>query len=256
MIPSADRRDRNAGWMLVLSLALHLLVLFICGYANLFRATLHEATPYYVDIVSLPAIDASSAEPQGQQTESSPSPPAPAVPPKTTVAPAMTVPEKSVLKPALKQTPPAASSPGSADQEAREFAERMNRLEHSSEAKHQAAALEAFQKRAAEQKRPSGSGGTAKGIGSDYGAYIQSRLKDALSSTIVYRSQKPEAAVHIYIDKRGKLIKYVMLRPSADKLFNDSVIRTIEKAKANFPPNPAGSDFDKLFVFSPQEVSK
>lgn len=255
MIPSYHR-DQSPGWMFILSLSLHILTLFICSNTNLFRATLHEATPYYVDIVSLPALDASATEPQGQQTVSAPPPLTPAAPPKTTVAPAMTVPEKPALKPALKQTPPAASSPGSADQEAREFAERMNRLEHSSEAKHQAAALEAFQKRAAEQKRPSGSGGTAKGIGSDYGAYIQSRLKDALGSTIVYRSQKPEAAVHIYIDKRGKLIKYVMLRPSPDKLFNDSVIRTIEKAKGSFPPNPAGSDFDKLFVFSPQEVSR
>jgi len=252
MIPS-DRRDQGPGWMFILSLTLHMLTLFICSSTNLFRATLHEATPYYVDIVSLPAIDAASTEPQGQQTVSSPPPLAPAVAsPKTPVAPAMTVPEK----PALKLTPPAASAPGSADQEAREFAERMNRLEHSSEAKHQAAALESLQKRASEQRRPSGSGGTAKGIGSDYGAYIQSRLKDALGSTIVYRSQKPEAAVHLYIDKRGKLIRYVMLRPSPDKLFNDSVIRTIEKAKANFPPNPAGSDFDKLFVFSPQEVAK
>jgi len=253
MIPSADRRDLNPGWMFIFSLALHLLILFICSYTNLFRATLHEATPYYVDIVSLPAIDASPTEPQGQQTVSSPPPASPA-PPRTPAAPAMTIPGK----PALKQAPPAApaaASPATADQEAREFDERMSRLEHSSEARHEAAALESL-KKAAEQKRPSGGGGAAKGAGADYGSNIQSRLKDALSSTIVYRSQKPEAAVHLYIDKKGKLIKYVMVRPSADKLFNDSVIRTIEKAKVNFPSNPAGSDFDKLFVFSPQEVSK
>jgi len=254
MIPSADRRDQNPGWMFIVSLTLHLLTLFICSNTNLFKASFHEVTPYYVDIVSLPALEATSTEPQAQQTVSSP-PPASAAAPKTPAAPAMTVPEKPALKPALKQIPPAASSPGSADQEAREFAERMSRLEHSSEAKHEAAALESLKKKAADQRRPSG-GGAAKGAGADYGSNIQSRLKDALVSTIVYRSQKPEAAVHLYIDKRGKLIKYVMIRPSADKLFNDSVIRTIEKAKGSFPPNPAGSDFDKLFVFNPQEVSK
>jgi len=252
MIPFADRRDQSPGWMFILSLALHILILFICSNTNLFRATLHEATPYYVDIVSLPALEATSTEPQGQQI-ASPPPLSPAVPPpKTPVAPAMTAPVKS----APKQIPPATSTPNSDDQEAREFAERMSRLEHRSEAKHQAAALDSLQKKATEQKRPSGGGAPTKGAGADYGSYIQSRLKDALSNTIVYRSQKPEAAVHLYIDKKGKLIKYVMLRPSADKLFNDSVIRTIEKAKANFSPNPAGSDFDKLFVFSPQEVSK
>jgi colicin import membrane protein len=251
MIPSSDRRDQSPGWMFILSLALHILVLFICSNANLFRPKLQEATPYYVDLVSLPAIDASSTEPQAQQTVSAP-PPASAAPPKPPVAPAMTVP----VKPALKQTAPAAPPPGTVDQEAREFAERMSRLEHGAEAKHEAAALESLKKRVAEQKRPSGGGASAKGTGADYGAYIQSRLKDVLASTIVYRSQKPEAAVHLYIDKKGKLIRYVMLRPSSDKLFNDSVIRTIEKAKSNFPPNPAGSDFDKLFVFSPQEVSR
>jgi len=253
MIPSADRRDQNPGWMFLVSLALHLLVIIICSNTNLFRATLHEATPYYVDIVSLPALEATSTEPQGKQTVSSP-PPVSAAPPAAPVAPAMTIPGKPTLKPALKQVLPAASSPVSTDQEAREFAERMSRLEHSSDAKHEAAALESLTKKAADQRRSGG--GAAKGAGADYGSNIQSRLRDALSSTIVYRSQKPEAAVHLYIDKRGKLIKYVMIRPSPDKLFNDSVIRTIEKAKANFPSNPAGSDFDKLFVFSPQEVSK
>jgi len=254
MIPY-DRRDQGPGWMLILSLALHILTLIIFSQTNLFRATLHEATPYYVDIVSLPAVDASPAEPQGPQTVPSP-PPAVAAPPKTPAAPAMTIPVKPVPKQASPPAAaPAATSPHAADQEAREFAERMSRLEHGSEARHEAAALESLKKKAAEQKRPSG-GGAAKGTGADYGAYIQSRLKDALSSTMVYRSQKPEAAVHLYLDKKGKLVKYVMIRPSADKLFNDSVIRTIEKAKANFPPNPAGADFDKLFVFGPQEVSK
>jgi colicin import membrane protein len=250
MIPY-ERRDQGPGWMFIISLALHILIIFICSNANLFRATLHEATPYYVDIVSLPAVDASPAEPQGAQAVS-PSPPAPAAPPKSPAAPAMTIP----VKPAPNKPIPAVAPPANADQEAREFAERMNRLERNSEARHEASALESIKKKLVEQKP--GGGGAAKGTGADYGSYIQSRLKDALASTIAIgnRSQKSEARVHLYIDKSGKLIRYVMIRPSSDKVFNDSVIRTIEKAKANFPPNPAGSDFEKLFVFSPQEVSK
>jgi hypothetical protein len=51
------------------------------------------------------------------------------------------------------------------------------------------------------------------------------------------------------------MIRYVVEKSSNDKLFNDSVIRTIEKAKADFTPTPAASGFDKLFVFSPKEVS-
>lgn len=248
MIPSADRRDQNQGWMFIISLALHLLALFICNNTNLFRSALHEATPYYVDIVSLPTTEATGSESLAQQTVSTP-PPSAATHQKAATAPAMPIPGQRALTP----TAPDATN---ADQEAREFAERMNRLEYNSEAKHQAKALEFLKKMAADPKRTSGGKGASIGPGADYGAYIQSRLKDALGSTIVYRSQNPEAAVHLYIDKSGKLIKYVMLQPSADKLFNDSVIRTIEKAKKNFPPNPAGTDFDKLFVFSPQEVSK
>jgi colicin import membrane protein len=143
-----------------------------------------------------------------------------------------------------------------AEQEARAFNERMSRIERSVEGKHQAAALESLQRKVATRSRagaPSGSGATP---GYDYAAYIQSRLKDALATTMVYRSRSPEASVQIYIDKRGKLLRYVMIKPSSDKLFNDSVIRTIEKAKADFPPTPTGTDFDKLYVFSPQEVSK
>jgi colicin import membrane protein len=142
------------------------------------------------------------------------------------------------------------------NQEAREFSERMSRLEHSVEGRHEAAALESLQKRAAAKGRAGGPTGSGTTPGYDYAAYVQSRLKDALATTMVYRSKQPEASVQIYIDKRGKLLRYVMVKPSSDKLFNDSVIRTIEKAKADFPPTPTGADFDKLYVFSPQEVSK
>lgn len=131
----------------------------------------------------------------------------------------------------------------------------MSRLEHNAEARHQSAAVEALQKKAS-ATRQGPLAATGVNTGSDYAAYIQSRLKDALATTMVYRSKSPEAAVRIYIDKRGKLLRYIMEKPSSDKLFNDSVIRTIEKAKVAFPPTPGGTDFDKLYVFSPQEVSK
>jgi colicin import membrane protein len=132
----------------------------------------------------------------------------------------------------------------------------MNRIEHNADARHQSEALKALQKKAAEQKTVGGTTAAGKDQGVDYGAYIQSRLKDALTDTMVYRSKAPEAAVHIYLDKNGKIARIVMIRPSGDKLFNDSVLRAIEKAKVNFPPTPNGAAYDKLFLFSPQEVTK
>ena len=255
MIPRALQRDRAAGWTFIFSLSIHLMVIFIFTNKDLFRPALHESVPYYVDIVSLPAPDPAST---GSEPAPSPLPSAAKQPPAAqepvTQKPAMAIPEKQLpTKPAV---PSASADQERRDQEAREFSERMSRLEHGSDARHKAEALATLQKRAAEKRATGGSPASGIDKGSDYGAYIQSRLQDVLSSTIVFRSQKPEAAVHLYIDKTGKLIRYVMTRPSADKLFNNSIIRTIEKAKTDFPPVPSGASFDKLYVFSPQEVKK
>ncbi len=254
MIQTAVKRDRRAGWSLALSLALHLLAVFIYTNADMFRPRLLESTPYYVDIISLPVTDPA---PTGGET-TAPAPPAAAIPaqlqPPATQKPLMALPAKQ------PPSPPAASSATpdqkQREQETREFTERMRSLERGSDARHQAEALAALQKKISEKKGPGISSASGLNPGSDYGAYIQSRLKDALSTNIVYRSQNPEAAVHLYIDRTGKLIRYVMVRPSADKLFNSSVIRTIEKAKADFPPVPSGAGFDKLYLFSPLEVKK
>ena len=253
MIPIALQHDRTAVWTFSLSLSIHLLAILLFTNMDLLRSAPQEAIPYYVDIVSLPALDPAAA---GGQSATAPPIPAPAAkPPPPAQKAAMSLPGKQLpAKPAT--APSAAADKAQRDEEAREFSERMNRLEHGSDARHKADALASLQKRAAAKKGAGGAPVSGVDKGSDYAAYIQSRLQDALGSTIVYRSQKPEAAVHLYIDKTGKLLRYVMIRPSADKLFNNSVIRTIEKAKADFPPVPSGTGFDKLYVFSPQEVNK
>lgn len=249
MIQTAVKSDRTAGWTFTLSLALHLLAIFVFSNTDIFRSRLIESAPYYVDIISLPTQEPSPAG----STHTLPAMPPPA---QTAVVqkPVMTLPAKQ--SPLTPTTSPAAAEQQQKEQEAREFKERMNRLERGSDARRQSEALASLQKRVSEKKAVGLSTNPGINPGADYGAYIQSRLKDALSTTIVYRSQKPEASVHIFIDRTGKLIKYVMVRPSADKLFNNSVIRTIEKAKADFPPVPSGAGFDKLYVFSPQEVTK
>lgn len=248
MIQTAVQRDRTAGWTLTLSLTLHLLVVFVFTNTDIFRSGLIESTPYYVDIVSLPSPDPA---PAGSETSAPAPPAAPARQPAAAQKPVMSLPAKQLPSPPITSSP--SPDQRQRDQEAREFSERMSRIEQSSDARHESEALASLQKKVSKKKAGLP---TASGIdtGSDYGAYIQSRLKDALSSTMVYRSQKPEAAVQIYIDRTGKLIKYVIVRPSSDKLFNNSVIRTIEKAKTEFPPVPSGRGFDKLYVFSPQEV--
>lgn len=252
MIQRALYRDQKPGRMLLLSLFLHLVAVLAFSYHGLFKPVLHEAAPYYVDIVSLPAIAPAPMNPESPQAVV---PVAPAAAVKTQAPPAraeMTLPAKKTPPP----LPAAVTSQDGNDQEAREFAQKMSRLEYKSESRHQEEALAQLQKKVAAGQGAGGATAMGRDKGADYGAYIQSRLKDALASTIVYRSKAPEAAVHLYIDKKGKLVRYVMERPSADKLFNDSVIRTIEKAKVNFPATPTAAGFDKLYVFSPQEVNK
>lgn len=250
MIQKALHPDPNPGRMIAISLLLHCAAILICSNTEIFRPALREATPYYVDIVSLPVLEPAPAAPQASPALPAPAPivAPPAPPPK----PVMTLPGKqtSPARPA-----PSTPAPGGASQEAAEFAQRLNRLERSTEAKHQAEALTALQRRVSDRKGAGGATATGTARGADYGAYIQSRLKDALAANLVYRSKAPEAAVRLYIDKKGRLIRYVMERPSPDKLFNDSVIRTIEKAKAQFPPPPTAAGFEKLYVFNPQEVT-
>lgn len=253
MIQTPLQRDRTARWTFTLSVALHLLIIFLFNNNDFFRAKLREATPYYVDIVSLPTADHAPAS----SAPSAPPPQIPVAPASKAAAlqkPAMALPAKKPL--AVPAKIPPAPEQNRREQEAREFSEKMNRLERSVEARRQSEALAALQRRVAEKKGTGEAAASGTGSGVDYGAYIQSRLKDALSATIAFQSRKPEASVRIFIDRSGKLLKYDMVRPSADKLFNNAVVRAIEKAKADFPPVPSGKGFDKLFVFSPQEVQQ
>jgi len=247
MIQTVLRHDRTARWTFTLSLVLHLLTIIVLNSNYFFKYRLQEAVPYYVDLVSLPTSDPAPAGSAPTAT-TLPAPPQArsAVAPK----PVMAIPSKAT------NNTPSKTSPSQREQEAREFSEKMSRLERNADARHQADALTALQKKIADKKGSGSAPTTGINVGSDYGAYIQSRLKDALSTTIAFQSKQPEAAVHIFIDRTGKLLKYVMVRPSADKLFNNSVIRAIEKAKEDFPPVPSGNGFDKLYVFSPLEVQK
>jgi len=71
MIPRALQHDKSAGWSFLLSLGIHLLTFLIFNSAHFFRPVLHESTPYYVDIVSLPSVEPA---PAGSESPPAPSP--------------------------------------------------------------------------------------------------------------------------------------------------------------------------------------
>lgn len=253
------RTEQGPGWMFLSSFLLHALIFFLVTQFHSFLPAPIEEPVYYVDVVNLPvaAPQAGSATPG-----TAPAPAAPVAPPAP--KPAMALPVKPADKGTAKSTAPAkpakpaaqgGKSPSDVEEAAR-LNERLNRLARDAEAKHEAAALEAIQRKVAAGGRAGMPAGSGTQAGSDYGSYIQSRLRDALTQTIAYQSKRPEAAVRLVIDKNGKLVRSVMERSSRDTLFNDSVLRAIDKAKASFPPPPAGKQFEKLFVFNPEEVSK
>jgi len=241
------------------SFLLHASAFLLITYVHSFLPAPIEEPVYYVDVVNLPVASPQAGSPM---PDKAPAPAAPVAPP--TPKPPMTVPAKPADKAATKGTTPAkpptqAAPTGKAaagGDEAAQLNERLKRLEQNAEARDAAAALDAIQRKVAAGGRSGMPAGTGTQAGSDYGSYIQSRLRDALVQTIAYQSRRPEAAVRLFVDRNGKLVRSVMERSSRDPLFNEAVMRAIEKAKASFPPPPNGKEFEKLFVFSPEEVSK
>src|SRR5512141_1887960 len=108
MIRSAGQCDQKPGWMFILSLLLHLVILVICSRTDLFQAKLHEIAPYYVDIVSLPTIEPAAGESQAVSAPAEPH--QPTLPPVAPAKPTMSLPAKTATTPAQK-TQPAPPSP-------------------------------------------------------------------------------------------------------------------------------------------------
>ncbi|TWJ19500.1 energy transducer TonB [Geobacter argillaceus] len=241
------------------SFLLHALAFLLSTYVHTFLPAPIEEPVYYVDVVNLPVASPRAGSPTpGKAPETV----APVAPPEQKAP--MTLPAKQADKAKTKNPAPAKqptqAAPGgkaaAGGDEAARLDERMKQMEQRAEAKHEEAALEALQRKHAGGGRAGMPAGTGTQAGSDYGSYLQSRLRDALAQTIAYQSRRPETAVRLVVDRNGKLVRTVMERSSRDPLFNDAVMRAIEKAKASFPPPPNGKEFEKLFVFSPEEVSK
>lgn len=236
--------------MLVVSLLVHLTMFVLLTRTNFFPGLKYpEAPVYYVDVVNLPV-----ARPQAGTPAAAPGPATPA-PPPTPAPREMALPAKP---PGKAATPSKVPPQKSTQDTAQEFEKRLAQLERDTEARHEAAALDALKKRIAGKGRtPAGvPGASGKEAGSDYGSYIQSRLRDAFKTTIVTQSKNPEVVVRLTIDRTGRIARTRLERTSGDKLFEDAVMRAIVKAETTFPPPPRGGEFEQGFIFKPQGVGK
>lgn len=231
--------------MVFCSAVIHLIVYFFL-LAFHFPAHFKEAPVYYVDVVNLPVANPQAGTPSRGESPSLPSLPA-APPPRE-----MTLPAKA---PARQATATPQKRP-EASETAKEFEDRIARLEREAAARHEAAAIDALRKRGG-TKGPVGMPG-AKGTeaGSDYASYIKSRLEDEFRSTIAYESKAPEVYVKLVINSFGRITRQQIVKSSRDKIFEDAVFRTIAKAERNFRPPPSGTQFEITIKFSPQGIGK
>lgn len=237
--------------MLALSLALHLVFLFFAAQMALFRQDISVADAIYVDVVNMPVESPQAGSPVGAAHETAAAP-VPAPPPPS--PPEMKAPKtKAASGPKLPTIPPKTAKA----ETAREYDERLAALERATEARHAQAALADIAARAAGKGAAAGMPGAAgTQAGSDYGAFIQSRLKDAFEVTIAWQTKNPHLVVRLFIDGRGGLIRYKIEKSTGDTIFEDAVDRAIQLARKKFPAPPGGKEFSTGFVFKPQGVEK
>jgi len=244
------RRKKEFGLEVAISCSLlaHLAFFAAFSFLDFFRLDHTNAAPvYYVDMVNLPVANPRAGSPLQRGSDNRPSSPET---PKKMQSP-VTPPQKLTVPPPDKKTPePRAESE-------KEFRERFARLEKKVEGQQTESAIDKLRaKVAAGSGRAGMPGGTGTEAGSDYGSYIQSRLRDAFEKTITSSGRNPMVVVRLTIDKSGKVIGYRIERSSGDKVFEGSVSRAVYLAEENFPPPPGRKEFQQGFIFKPEGVGK
>jgi colicin import membrane protein len=239
--------DPGMGISFAVSTVIHLTVfLLLFWYGGLVKP-MKVVETYYVDIVNLPvaAPQAGSPTQKGNDGEATPPPKSPESPMSSPQPP-----DKSTKTAPKPNAPP--------KKEDSSFADNLAKLKSKAESREQEAALERLRNKLTSPGSGRAGMPGAKGneAGSDYTAYIQSRLKDAFRETISYSSKNPEIVIRIFIDSDGKLSRKKVERSSPDRAFEISVIRAIELASEKFTPPPNRKMYEGVFVFKPQGISQ
>ena len=236
------RSDTWLGVTLLLSATVHVAA-FVCmlWLQQLNPALDQLQTTYYVDVVNLPVAAPQAGNPLPEAN--------------ATVEEAVaTAPQAGPQKPPA--TPLPASGGGKVPpSEDHGFQERMAKLTAKAAEQRQAAALESLHAKISGGKTGM-PGATGSQSGSDYTAYLHSRLKDAFRETISYQSAAPFAVVRLTIDGDGRILLTRFERSSGDKLFESAVQRAITLAEQRIVPPPGRTTYEGTFVFKPQGVTQ
>jgi len=240
-------KDTGMGVSFIVSAVIHLTVFLLVLWRGGLMAPLKIQETYYVDIVNLPVASPQAGSPSQKGNDAQPAP----APPKTPTPP------MALPKPAAISTKPQKTVAKVKDSTAESAAEFESNLKRMDEARQQEARMARLQEKVKNQGAgragmPTGNG---KEAGSDYLAYLQSRLKDAFRDTISYTSRSPEMTVRIFIDTNGKLSRKKTERSSGDRAFEISVLRAIDTASEKFTPPPNRKVFEGVFVFKREGIS-
>lgn len=245
--------DPGLGRSFIVSTVIHLAVFLLVAWYGSRHIPLKVAETYYVDVVNLPVASPQSGSPASREASAQPAPP----PPKAAAAPMnLPTPAKPAKPVPAKPAAPTAKRPEPSLESSTEFNERMAKLERAAEARQEEAALARLRDKMAKQGsgRPGMPGAAGKEAGSDYTAYIQSRLKDAFQRTISHTSQNPEMAIRLFIDSDGRLSRRKTERSNGDRAFEISVMRAVDLASEKFPPPPNKKLYEGVFVFKREGI--
>jgi colicin import membrane protein len=242
-------RYPGPGGMFALSLCCHLAVYLLIWWCQLLPAFHSDEEPVtYVDMVTLPVASPQAGVPTAPAPQAAPLPaPVPASPPAAMTMPKAKLPAKAQAKP-LK-----GAGEQSAAEDERQFSERMAKLaRQQAEDKRQSDVLDRLRKKSG--VKPGMPGATGTQAGSDYAAYVQSRLKDAFIREVTASPVKsPMVIATITIERDGR-IDYRVEKNSGDPLFDDAVARAVTVAGQSLKPPPGGVQFRQRFRFRPEGV--
>lgn len=249
-MPHKTTKDSGFAISLSASFLLHIVLLMLLLWWQQFVSDPGPVqTTYYVDVVNMPVIAPRVGSPQQAADTEDIAPPAPSVP----VTPEMSVPAPTPVKPAKVAQPEKQPQKTAA---ANSFEQQMAKLQTAADSRRQAERLDELRAKVNAQ----GQSGMPKGIGnqpgSDYTAYIHSRLKDAFQETISYQSKAPFVQVRLVIATNGRLLASRFEKSSKDQQFELSVRRAINLAEPQFVPPPDNQQYEGLFVFRPEGVSQ
>lgn len=252
MLSYQQAKDTGMGVSFTVSAVIHLTVFLLLAWYGGHSAPIKIQETYYVDVVNLPVAAPRAGSPTQKGNEAQPVPP----PPKIPAAPmSLPQPAKVGVKPQIAK-PLKAPATGKAAPAAESSAEFEKKLARMAEAKHEDEAIARLQKKNQGTGRAGMPGGSGKEAGSDYLAYLQSRLKDSFLNTISFSSKKPEMTVRLFIDTDGKLARKKIERSSGDRAFEISVLRAIDTASEKFTPPPGRKVFEGVFVFKPDSITQ